>query len=183
MEDYNKVFKKIRKGDKDAFEKLFRNMYPALCGYANSMINYLLDAEEIVQDVFFNIWIKRKDIKIHTDIRSYIYTSIRNKCLVYLQHQKVKAQYVKFMKQNQNELSFDTESVMEKQEMEKIIDATLNSFPDNMRNIFVLSRYEGLKYQEIAKKLSISVKTVEANISKALKVFRRNLGEYVKIPS
>jgi len=175
------IFKKIKRDDKEAFEILFKNLYSELCIFAIKYVKNLELAEEFVQDVFFKLWMNRKHINIKQNIKSYIYTSVKNKCLIYIQHQKVKTEYAKLIFNNTSGNSYNTDERIESNELEEIIEKTLDSFPDRMKNIFILSRYEGLKYQEIANKLSISVKTVEANISKALKIFKRKLGDYLNL--
>lgn len=181
MSEFIKLYKKIRKGDKQAFEVLFKELYKPLCAYAFNYIKQREDVEEVVQDVFFKIWMKRKDIYITTDLKSYLYKSVKNRCLVFIQHQKVKMQYAKYISDDWVNERYDVEEYVNAQELESAIGYTLNGLPDRMRQIFIMSRYENLKYQEIAWKLSVSVKTVEANISKALKIFRKNLGEFVKV--
>ena len=175
------IFNLIKKGDKKAFENLFRSLYSKLCAYAYRYINDIENVEDIVQDVFFTTWMKRKEIQIKQNIDSYLYTAVRNKCLMFIQHQKIRNQYYSstlYVANNSNKVNHD---LVEYKELSCIVDKTLDSFPERMREIFILSRYEGLKYNEIAQQLSLSVKTVEANITKALKIFRKQLGNYMDI--
>jgi len=173
-----KTLKKIKLGNIKAFENVFREFYPVLCSFANKILKDKDKSEEIVQDIFYNIWKKRENIEINTSLKSYLFKSVQNKCYQIEQHKVIENKYKNYVKQesfsNYN-IPFDE---LELQEVNLLIEATLNSLPANCNTIFRMSRFEGLKYKEIAEKLSISVKTVEANMSKALKKFRTNLKEY-----
>lgn len=181
MADSKLLFEKIKKGDKKSFEVLFRDLYPALCAFARKLLNDMDSAEEVVQDVFFTIWKKRQEINVEHDLVSYIYTSVRNRCLAYLKRIKIRAEYAKYVLSEYEMEQFTVEDELRLQELEALVEKTLKALPLRTRKIFELSRFDGLKYQEIAVQLSISVKTVEVNISKALKVFRKNLKEYIPI--
>ena len=179
MYDTNIIFKKIQRGDKKAFEYLFKSLYEELVCYAYKFMKDKDMSEEIVQDVFFKIWMKKNEIVISQNIKSYIYSALKNRCLVIIRHHKVRNEYSRYQKSKGQTFVNDVENKLESNEIENIIEKTLNSLPARMRKIFILNRYEGMKYKEIAEHLSISIKTVEANVSKALKVFRENLSEYV----
>ncbi len=165
------------------FEILFKKYYSQLCLYAVKYVNNNTIAEEIVQDVFFKIWEKRSSLNIKISVKSYIYMSVRNKCLQYLKHQKIEQSYNKYI---DNQAKINTEMPCENiiyEETLDIFNEVLNTLPTHCAQIFILSRFNGLKYSEIANRLSISVKTVEANISKALKLFRAHFPEYQTLRS
>jgi len=173
-----KTFEKIKSGNIKTFEKVFKEFYHILCSFANKILKDKDKSEEIVQDVFYNIWKKKKDININISLKSYLFKSVQNKCFQIVKHKTVEEKYKNYVKQksiNNYTTPFDE---LELQEINNLIEDTLNSLPDNCNKIFRMSRFEGLKYTEIAEKLSISVKTVEANMSKALKEFRINFKEY-----
>jgi len=172
---------KIKNGNIKAFEQVFRELYSPLAGYANKIINDNNKAEEIVQEVFYVIWKNRESITISSSIKSYLYKSVQNSCLQNIQHELVKEKYKTYIINiNENkQLGPDTE--MEVQEIKNEINRTLADLPERCRDIFNMNRFEGLKYREIADKLMISQKTVEANISKALKHLRKNLKSYVDL--
>ncbi len=135
-------------------------------------------AEEIVQDVFFKIWEKRSFININISLKSYLFTAVRNKCLQHINHQKVIDIYNKYIESPEEaNISGPHENLIYKETLE-IFNEALETLPERCSEIFKLSRFEGLKYSEIANNLSISIKTVEANISKALKTFRLYFPEY-----
>ena len=171
--------KQIRQSNIEAFEKLFREYYAPLCRYANSFVNDMDAAEEIVQDFFYHYWKDRKKIRIRLSVQSYLYRSIRNNSLKYLEQMSVRRRYAERI----IAVATETEQVtlteqIHARELQQIIDDTLAELPERCKVIFQMNRFEGRKYNEIAKELSISVKTVEANMSKALRVFRHKLKEY-----
>ncbi len=170
--------RKIQEGSVKEFEKLFRKFYEPLCLFANSFLRDMDAAEEIVQDLFYNYWKKRETISIGISIKSYLYQAVKNNSLKYIEHQQVKHRYSQEVKSVVEETTYCVNEEMEATELNHIIESTLNQLPERCREIFVMNRFEGLKYHEIAHRLSISIKTVEANMGKALKLFRSNLRQY-----
>lgn len=179
-EDTDTILKNIQSGNLQEFEKLFREYYPLLCHYALRFVKDTNQSEEIVQELFCQLWENRKKIKIHTSLKAYLYKATYFNSLQVLRKRGVKTQYEEYIKNNRQENSLPIDSVEEK-EIYNIVNRTLTNLPDRCSQIFKMSRFEGLKYQEIADKLSISVKTVEANMGKALKAFRKSLKDYVGI--
>ncbi len=170
--------KRIKQNDLQEFEKLFKLFYTPLCHYANKFLKDMDVAEEIVQEFFYNYWKNRETMNIQISLKSYLFRAIRNNSLKYLEHLAVVKKYENnFRETNTIEASSDVD-VLELNELNEIIEATLNELPERCRQIFKLSRFEGLKYNEIAEKLSISIKTVEANMGRALQLFRKNLKHY-----
>lgn len=174
-------FSAVRSGDKNAFEMMFKSYYQPLCRYANTFVNDPEEAEEIVQGSFINIWEKRQAIDINTSVKAYLYRAIRNACLNALKHQKVKHLYA------QNEIhtgeryfEASDESTL-RDELETKIRKAIQVLPEQCRIIFQLSRFEELKYQEIADQLNLSVKTVENQMGKALKIMREQLRDYLPL--
>lgn len=167
---------RIRQDDLSEFEKLFKNYYVPLCNYTCTITRDIDQAEEIVQEFFYAYWKNRKEISIKLSLKAYMYKSVRNSALRYLQHKQVEEKYRK-MAQAEDMVSPPSNS-LENNELTDIVEATLNNLPDRCRQVFELSRFNGLKYQEIAEMLSISVKTVEADMTKALMAFRQSLSKY-----
>jgi len=175
------VHRRIQQGNIKEFEGLFRKYYAPLCHFANKFLKDMDSAEEIVQDFFYNYWKNKESIVITTSLNAYIYQSIRNKALKQIEHMAVREKYSSEVQNfSQNDAPSAAEC-LELKELNEIIEKTLNQLPERCRQIFMLSRFEGLKYQEIAQQLSISVKTVEANMGKALQQFRTNLSLYNKL--
>ncbi len=173
------IIRKIKKGDIKAFELLFKQNYKDLCSYAFYYLKNTEDAEEIVQDIFFIIWKKREELNIKS-IKSYLYQSVKNNCLQRIRHKSLNDKYKSYIKHSYSEHSEQADKILNAKEISEIIEKTFDSLPERCKQIFQLSRYEGLKYKEIAEKLSISIKTVEANMGKALKHFRNNLKAYIE---
>jgi len=160
---------------KEEFEKLFRDYFKPLVAFAKKYTSDIDAAKEIVHDVFVNLWNKREQIDIQKSVKSYIYTSAYNRSLNYLRDQK-KFDFNQSVESSmENNFSWSFEENMDAIELEEKINKTIDNLPEKCRQVFMLSRFEGLKYHEIADKLGISVKTVEGQISKALAVLKTNL--------
>lgn len=171
--------RKIQDDDIVAFEALFREFYAPLCRYALSFVGSMDVAEEITQEFFYNYWRNRKKIMVKTTLRGYLYQSIRNNALKHLEHEAVKRRYARSQMEGRTEEGAATQSeALEARELQQLIDETLLELPERCSLIFRMNRFEGLKYHEIATELSISVKTVEANMGKALQLFRVRLKKY-----
>lgn len=171
----------IQSGNESAFEMIFKAYYQPLCRYAYSFLEDKEEAEEVVQSAFITVWEKRKSIDIQTSLKSYLYRMVRNGCLNVIKHEKVKQQHVAH-ELAVTEVSY--ESVSEKvyaTELEIKISEAMKALPEQCRLVFQLSRFEELKYQEIADQLKISVKTVENHMGKALKIMREQLKEYLPL--
>jgi len=170
------VAKKIKSGNIKAFEKLFKELYAPLCRSAQKYINDTNKVEEIVQDIFYNLWKNRENLDIKISLKSYLYKSVQNSCLLLIQHEKVVEKYrTHIIYATKSDVQKTPDKVLEAKELNESIKASMEQLPERCREIFYLNRFEGLKYREIAERLSISQKTVEANISKALKLLRKNL--------
>ncbi|MCP4311823.1 MAG: RNA polymerase sigma-70 factor [Bacteroidetes bacterium] len=170
--------RKIRKGDIDAFEKLFFSFYPGLLRYAETLVRKSEIAEEIVQDVFYNVWKNRDSIRITQSWKSYLYRAVYNNSMMYLRKRRREFSLEESLFTEQEGDSPDPFQELEYQEVSAIVSDILGVLPERTREIFLLNRQEGLKYREIAEQLSISVKTVEANMGKALKALRSSLEKY-----
>ena len=181
MKIYDKqIVKKIKKGDIKAFELFFKQHYKDLCNYAFYYLKNAEDAEEVVQDIFYILWKNRKELNIKS-IKSYMYQSVKNNCLQQIRLRSVNEKFIGYVKHAYKEQGDQADKILNAKDINQIIEETLNSLPERCRQIFKLSRYEGLKYREIAAKLSISIKTVEANMGKALMHFRNNLKAYIEV--
>jgi len=174
------IIEGVKKGNLKIFEQLFRDHYKQLCDFANKYLQSYDSAEEVVQDIFYQIWKKRNEIIIKSSLKSYLYTSVKNNCLQQIRVHNLDLKYESYYKSHYNDESIDPVDELKAKELNEIITTALNTLPEKCRQIFEMSRYEGLKYHEIANKLSISIKTVEANMGKALKHFRIYLKDYAE---
>lgn len=173
------IQRKIQNSDIVEFERLFRTFYAPLCRYALQFLKDMDLAEEVVQEFFYNFWKNRDEIAIKISLKSYFYRSIRNNALRYLEHVAITRKYAQSVVETQVEFGMEYASdALEMKELNAIIEQTLNELPERSRRVFKMSRFEGLKYQEIADALSVSIKTVEADMGKALQLFRKRLKRY-----
>ena len=179
-EDTKTIVSNIKKGNLKEFERLFKFYYPLLCHYALKFVKDPNQAEEVVQNLFCQIWEDRNKLEIHTSLKAYLYKATYLNSLQFLRKRGIRHQYEEHVK-NTTTGSISQNHNLEEKEIQNIIQSTLSNLPERCSKIFKMSRFEGLKYHEIADKLSISVKTVEANMGKALKAFRKNLKDYVSI--
>lgn len=173
------LLNKIKNGDVPAFEKLFRTYYKPLCYYADSFLNDMDSAEEIVQNLFYLFWKERAELQIRLSVKSYLYQSVQNKAFSYLKHLQVMDLYREKVVQDVPEISESSpDEDLEYKELESKFAFLLQRLPERQRKIFCMNRFDGKKYSEIAKELSVSVKTVEADISKVLAILRKELKHF-----
>lgn len=158
------------------FEMAYKQFFPMLVRFAFQYVEDRDTAEDIVQEVFSNIWNQADHIEIRTQIKSYLFGAVRNACLNHLKHQKVVATHAK---ENPGQAMLVQGEFLEMDELQEKINQALGQLPEKRRQIFELSRFEGKKYHEIAEELDISIKTVETQMSRALKVLRKALGSYL----
>lgn len=171
----------IRQGNERVYETVFRKHYQALCNYACGILKDMDDAEEVVQSIFLKLWEQRESIEINISLNAYLYRAVHNTCLNRLKHLKIQETYRQYIG-NYLEDTFDSATdIMDKNELENRISVALEKLPEQCRLIFKMSRFEELKYQEIADKLGLSIKTIENQIGKALKIMRIELVDYLPV--
>jgi RNA polymerase sigma-70 factor (ECF subfamily) len=173
----SEIVRRIRQGDTGQFESLFRSSYVSLVRYAKTLIRDQDTAEEIVQDLFFRLWKDKEKLHIESSLNGYLYRAVHNRCLHYIDHSRVVEKYAQemaIMAPESNETPVD---ILHYRELQARIAGILETLPEKCGKIFCMSRFEGLKYSEIAERLSVSIKTVEANMGRALKEFRKALAE------
>ncbi len=182
----NDLLLRIQQGSMSAFETLYFDMQPRLFAFSRKFIEDKEVARDIIQEIFFEFWEKRFVTEIKTSVNAYLFKILHNKCLNYIRNNKVQGRYVDFIdiKFKEAELLFfdqDQESYKSifLKEIEEICKASIEHLPDNCREIFILSREYGLSNKEIADKLEISIRTVENQIYRALKILKTNLKDYL----
>lgn len=180
------IIKGIKKGSKAIFKQLYDTFYQRLYHYAVSYVEQPETAKDIVQELFFHLWVKRKTIEINTSVSSYLFRAVHNRCIQYLRHQQVVNQFNETQKLKLREAEmlyhYDSDFIHSSigfKEMENLIQSTVDSFPEKTKKIFMLSRSDNLKNTEISAQLNIDIKTVEYHISKALKTLRKKLSDYL----
>lgn len=157
------------------FEQLYDEYYSGLCAYAFRFVRSRAMAEDMVQDVFCQIWNNKKEISFHISGKSYLYLSVKNRCLDYIKHNNIHSRYEEIMK-NGGEVSqnFTWEHFVER-EMETFVESSLSKLPQDLRELFILNKIEGRTAQSIADEKGVSVRTIEGQIARSLKLLRENL--------
>lgn len=160
-------------------EALFKSHFKGLCKFADSYLKDYEVSKEIVQDAFVSLWMKRESIDPEKQVKSYLTTTVRNKCLNYLRdNRKFNKELVEI--ESRFETAFiEQPDFLVQSELRSGIDNAIQELPEKCRHIFILNRFENLRYQQIAEKLNISVKTVETQMSKALSHLRTRLSEFL----
>lgn len=177
-EQMREVMLAIAKGDKKAFEQLFRDWYVRLCVYAESIVRDRDLAEDLVQGIFCMLWEKRDMVDVRESVKSYLYRSVYNSALNTIKHEKVKIAFLEFIRKHEKEEENDTERFFDSEDQNivlKELNRAIETLPDQCREIFLLSRFAGKKSAEIASELDLSVRTVEAQLYRAMKRLREEL--------
>ncbi len=166
-------------GDERIFEEVFRSYYPVLCRYAKSILIEQEPAEEAVQQTFVAIWEKRDRITFHVSLKAYLYRAVHNRCLNQIEKQKIRHEYSIGQQQEPELTAMAADGPHRQKELQELIRQAIDRLPEQCARIFRLSRFEEMKYAEIAAQLNISVKTVENQMGKALRIMREELKEYL----
>ena len=161
-------------------ENLFSTYHALLCNIANNMVNDRAAAEDIVQEVFLNLWRKRNEVDWNAPMKGYVYRATTNGALNWLEKTKRLVSFDEAINEQTALVSNDVEDKINEKELQTKIKEAIARLPSKCKAIFVLNRYEGLKYKQIAEHLEISVKTVENQISIALDKLRKDLDPYLK---
>ena len=173
----------LKNGDAATYEKVYTSFFKRLHTYAFLTVKDALLAEEIVQEIFYRIWERKEKLSIHTSLNAYLYASVHYECLLQLKRQKRQTDYqstLLYLKKNIVHQEDAAMKVLQSQLEEKFLEA-LNNLPERCRTIFQLNRIEKQKYWEIASQLGLSVKTVENQMGKAIKLLRVSLAEFLPI--
>jgi RNA polymerase sigma-70 factor (ECF subfamily) len=169
--------------DELSFETFFKSHFLSLCSYCQYKFGFDLDlAKEIVHTAFIKLWETRQSLDNDLSPKAYLYRIIVNTSLDALKHHRVRKIHEEFVQKTTHDETYPNsfDSVDLKQ-MRSDIDSAILDLPDQMRRIFELSRFEGLKYSEIATRLDISIKTVETQMSRALVKLREKLSSYLTL--
>ena len=176
--DENNLTQALRHGEEAAFEAVFRQWYAPLCGYASRLANGDMDeAEDLVQQAFVKLWEYRAQIQVNWSLKAYLYKTVHNACLNRLRSHNVRSKYLDFNAQQLETMHTAPDDTAP--ELAERFQRALDTLPAQCRHIFELSRFESLKYREIAEQLGISIKTEETQMGKALRVLRLQLADYL----
>ena len=175
------ILKSIANDDELAYESLFKAYFAELTVYAFRFLEDMENAEEIVQDIYFNLWTNRKNLKINSSIKSYLYKSVKNTCINYIKHQKVEEKYKNYFSYQIQIDELKSHDWITDTELAEHIHTAIEKMPPVRKEVFRLSKIEKLKYKEIAENMGVSIKTVENHMGKALKFLREELVDFLPL--
>jgi RNA polymerase sigma-70 factor, ECF subfamily len=173
--DSKALWQSIKNGDHSALKVVFDELYSSLCRFAMQWVNDADEAEEIVQKLFVDLWTKRADIEIEITLKSYLYSATRNRSLNYLKHRKVVHMHQRNVVAQQN-VSYEWSDTSE---LNRAISRAMDLLPEQCGRVFRLVKVEGKRYAEVSEELGISNKTIENHMTKALRILREELKEFL----
>lgn len=176
-----RLIAQLAKRDEAAFEQVFKSHFKNLHAYACSILKDEIAAEEMVQNVFCKIWERADTLSIGGSLAAYLYRAVNNESLNHLKHQKVKAAHALHVAYVGGEQRETPSKLLQAKELESRLHRALNDLPEQCRTIFQLSRFEELRYREIADRMGLSVKTVENQMGKALRILREKLADLLPL--
>ena len=183
----DELFDQVRTGDQSAFELLFSIYFARLNDFAKNVVRDGMISQDIVQEVFVKVWETREEIE-NINLEAFLFRLVRNRCIDYIKHLKVvnnRMQKIQIISKYEELYRIDFMGnepyVLIEEELKIKIEKTILSLPDRCREVFILSRMDGLKNREIAEKLEINVKNVERHLSRALQSFRKNFSEELPV--
>lgn len=173
----------IIKHDDAAFELFFKQQFASLCHWCRHKYDFDTDiAKEVVHTAFIKLWKNRQSLSAEMPVKAFLHKVISNTSLDILRHAKVRERFERYVQQrHEGDGSATPQEHYDTKKLQTDIDNAISELPEQMRTIFELSRYEGLKYAEIARQLNVSVNTVETQMSRALKKLRIKLAGYLPV--
>ena len=178
----NLIIKQLQGGNEKVFEQIVREYWPRMFKFALIYTQNNETSQELVQDTFLVLWNNRAILKDNTNLITYLMVVLRNKCLNLLEQTRIRQLYIEeiddetiYQRANLYVLQDEASQIVESEDLHKAIERALSKLPEKTREVFMLSRYDGLKNQQIAETKNISQKTVEYHISKALQILKEEL--------
>jgi RNA polymerase sigma-70 factor (family 1) len=183
MREYNSysdegLMQEIKAGNLLAFDELYLLYSKRLYRFSLSIIKSHEEAENIVQDVFMNLWINREKVEKNSRVKYYLFTIAYNSAISIIRRKTRELGFLEYLKTLQDLMQEPVDIQAEYNELEEKLNKIIHSLPERQKEVYILHRIEGLKYSEISERLNISVNTIENHMSRALKTIRENLGEY-----
>jgi RNA polymerase sigma-70 factor, ECF subfamily len=176
---------RLYEGDEKALTQLRDELSKKLHVFAISYVRCDFTAEDLVQDTFIKLWESRQDIIKYSNIGSFIYTILRNKCLDYLKHKTIELKYSQqtsseylYLQANMYALEDESINIITDAQISKALSEAVKKLPHHSKVVFIMSRYNGLRNSEIAEELSISVKTVEYHMTRAISFLKKEMEKY-----
>jgi RNA polymerase sigma-70 factor (ECF subfamily) len=186
QKDKNRIIAEaIRDGNEEVFKAFFRAEFSNILFFVNKYLNNIFNAQDIAQETFLALWNARKQINPELNIRTYTFTIAKNKALNFLRDAaKMRGGTLEQQEKAITLIALDSVSLSEKieaLELEQLIRQVYDILPEKVKKSFILNRQFGLTYEEVAKKMDVSVKVVEYHIVSALQIFRKKLQGYLKL--
>lgn len=183
MKDYllyndEELMQEIKAGNMFAFDVLYKKYSKRLFKFGYSILKSQEETENLIQDVFLNLWENRHKVEKDSSIKSYVFTITYNSAISIIRKKARESEFVEYLK-SLREINEEPVNVeLEYNELTNKLDEIIKSLPQRQKEVYLLHRVEGLKYSEIAERLHISVNTIENHMSRALKTIRKKLENY-----
>lgn len=174
MESIDQLSSLIKSDPNKALEIMYSEYYSMLCNKVNVILKDRVATEDIVQEVFYEVWKKKDILVVQTSMSAYLSRACRNRTLNYIRDNKVKWEDESLL-ENQLDTGFTSEEYLNAEDLNIEIQNIISEMPEKCGIVFSLSRYEDMSYADISAELKISVKTVESQISKALRILRKKI--------
>lgn len=169
------LFRKLKRGNREPIKYFFEAYYADLCNFVNQFIRNETQSEEIVQDIFVYLWDNRQRISITTSVRSYLYAAARNKVLNHIRSEKNRAKLLDQLAKRDVYPSAQPDQITYENQLNEVVEKAVDDLPTQCRKVYTLSRERGYSNKEISKEMNISVKTVENQITIALRKLRESI--------
>jgi RNA polymerase sigma-70 factor (family 1) len=170
---------KLASGDREAFSAIFSAYYRDLVMFATGFTHDSVTSEEIVQETFTKIWEVHGNLNITESLRSYLLKTVQNRCIDWHRHNKIRQTHQNEVINNTILFEYNTDNYIFRSELEGLVKKAMLMIPKECADAFRMNREDGLKYQEIAEKLNVSLRTIEVRIGKALHLLRKHLADYL----
>jgi RNA polymerase sigma-70 factor (ECF subfamily) len=174
----HELLDQLRHDGHDAFDAIFRQHYAGLVGLAQGVVRERAIAEELAQDVMLELWRRRHTLSVEESLRAYLYRATRNRALNHVRHERVQRHGEPYAR-GEESAGPSAHHRLAEDEIHDALQQAVQSLPERCRQVFELSRGRGLRHTEIAEEMGISVKTVEAQMGKALRVLRERLAPWL----
>lgn len=166
----------LKKGEHKAFTEIFKRYNGLLYGHAYKRLLNKEEAQDVVQEVFAALWLKREDVVFNTNLIGYLYTALRNKIYNIISHKKIESEYIVSLQHFLNEEYAVTDFLIREKQLQEIIDKEMEALPPRMRQVFELSRKRHMSHKEIAEEMNIAESTVTDQVKKAMKILKPKVG-------
>lgn len=178
--DDNHLVTSMKNGDYKAFEHIFRKYYPSLCAYAHRFVE-MDEVEDVVEECMVWLWEKRESLNINSTLSQYLFSMVRHRSLNVLTRKNISEKAAAWYFTCLKEESLSNVNTYNLEELKKKIQEGIVSLPESYRNAFVMHRFQGMSYKDIAAEANVSPKTIDYRIQQALKLLRKYLSDYLPI--